>query len=244
MHLQDEQVQRLLHDELEAAALATARAHLTACPQCRARLEEAEVEESRIFAQLEQLDHAPPALDAESLARRSRTRGKTYRWAAGIALLLAASGAALAVPGSPIPGWVSRAAERIGLSAGTPDQVSEPAADASESAGIAIAPGDRFTLIFELGAGSGRATVALTEGSEIIVRSLGGTASFTTGVDRLTVVSEGRPARFEVEVPRPATMVEIRVGGERVWLKDGSRIVTEAAIDPQGRYLVRLSASR
>jgi len=60
-------------------------------------------------------------------------------------------------------------------------------------------------------------------------------------VNRISVDSAAATARFEIEVPRRAPRVEIRVGGRRAFLKDASTIVTDAERTADGQYLVRLS---
>ena len=48
MHLDEETVQRLLHDELEDARGAAARIHLSECGECRALLAQASQEENEM----------------------------------------------------------------------------------------------------------------------------------------------------------------------------------------------------
>jgi hypothetical protein len=83
------------------------------------------------------------------------------------------------------------------------------------------------------------ATVSLTSGDEVLVRSLDG-ANFHSDVDRLLVESNTPGARFEVEIPRSAPSVEIRVGGQVVFQKKSSRIVTSALRSKDGSYRLML----
>ena len=107
MHLNEEQLQRLLHGELSAGARRNAGDHLAACNECRERLVLAQRDEGEILELLRQVDHPLPAVDAEALAARARGIGLVWgRWAAGILLVLGTVGAAYAVPGSPVRGWV------------------------------------------------------------------------------------------------------------------------------------------
>ena len=234
MHLEDEQIQRLLHGELAAAAEAAVRGHLAACADCRGKLEEAEREEERIFDLLHRMDHAPPAADAETVAARARGEAVRWRrWAAGVALTLTAAGAAYAAPGSPLPALVARVAEWV---AGSAPRPAEPG-----PAGIAVEPSERFTIVFGTPQIRGAVAVSLTEGSRIVARRLSGTATFTTGADYLTIENGGSTADYEVELPRSTPWVEIRLGARRLLLKDGTHVVTDAPVDAGGRYLLALA---
>ena len=60
MHLDDEIMQRLLHDELAPAAHAVALEHLEACHACRARLDDEARSEEQVFATLQAIDTTAP----------------------------------------------------------------------------------------------------------------------------------------------------------------------------------------
>lgn len=233
MHLEVEQVQRLLHGELDAPGQVAVRGHLAACADCRGQVEEAEREEALILGLLRQVDHAPPAVDAQALAARARRVVPGWgRWAAGVLLSLAVAGVAYAAPGSPVPAWVDRV---VGWVVGPAPVPPEP-----QSAGVAVEPGARFTIGFGAEQERGIAAVSLTDGSSIVARRLAGTATFTAGVDHLAIENAGSTADYEIELPQSAAWVEIRLGARRLLLKDGARIVTDAPVDAGGRYLLPL----
>jgi anti-sigma factor RsiW len=242
-HLDEETIQRLLHGEIDPPSEAASRAHVAVCAQCRERLREAEREEEKVLALLGRLDRRPVVVDAEALTARARgrslrARGRAPGWqrrAAVVVLAMGAAGAAFAAPGSPLPRWVDRAAAWF-RSEGA-DPVAE-AGTAPESAGIAVPPTERFTI--ELEAGTGAASVRVTEGPDIVVRAAGGAARFVSDVDRLTVESGGSATDFEIELPRDAPRVEILAGGRRVFLKEGARIATDAPRDAGGEYRIDL----
>ncbi len=73
------------------------------------------------------------------------------------------------------------------------------------------------------------------------VRAPIGAASFTSAADRLVITNSGSGATFEIEIPRKAPRVEIRVAGHRIFLKDGSRVLTESLAENGNRYLLPLS---
>jgi hypothetical protein len=269
MHIEDEQIQRILHGELRAPAREEVHRHLTGCAQCRFRLAEAEREEQWIFDLLRRTDHTAPAVDPEILAaigdvnraeKRARVRavaapswgiaivrGGWLQWAAGVALAVAVAGAAYTAPGSPVPAWVDRVAEWMRSPAPqapspvTPGKPETETPSPPVTAGIAVAPRDRFTIRFAGWQSRGLARVALTNESNISARALNAAATFTTGANRLTIDNSGSTADYEIDLPHDAPWVEILVGERRLFLKEGQRLVTGAPTDAEGCYLVSLS---
>ncbi|MFL5575813.1 MAG: hypothetical protein ACJ79S_07600 [Gemmatimonadaceae bacterium] len=242
MHLDEEQVQRLLHGELARPAETAVRDHVEACADCRWRVAEAQREETRVLELLRHLDDPPPRVNATAIAARARgsASGRAARRAAGILAALALAGAAYAAPGSPLPRLIDRVVARV-----HPTQKrSAPVASARApevAAGIAVTPGDRFTILFSATRANGVATVSLTDGPDVAVRATAGTARFTSDVDRLLIESLSDSARFEIEVPRHAARVEMRVGSRRIFLKDGARVSADGRQDAAGRYRIPLS---
>jgi anti-sigma factor RsiW len=243
MHLDEEQVQRLLHGEAAPPAESALRGHLALCEECRALVAEAEREERWVLERLRRVDHAPPPVAVEAILGRDRRRAAGWgRLAAGILLALAVVGVAYAAPGSPFRGVLQWIVEWVGGS--KPPIGAAPSGETNaEQAGIAVAPGDRLTIAFAVEQSGGTATVSLTDGSDVVVRALGGTTTFTSEVDRLTIEHRGVPGRYEILIPRGAPSVEVRVGGQRSFLTEASRVETEYPRDADGRYLVPLSRS-
>jgi hypothetical protein len=233
MHLDDEQIQRLLHGELPAAAQHGVREHLGGCARCRESVDNARRDEGEIFALLRQVDHPPPMVSAEAVARRARIAGIAWgRWAAGILLFVGIAGAVYAAPGSPLRDWVRSAAAWIRTSE-PPIQVSAPTESPdARVAGIAAVPGREFVIVFESPEPGGEARITITAGMEITVRAPVGAASFTSAADRLIIANSSSGASYQIEIPRTAPRVEIQVAGKRVFLKEGSRI---------GKLLIPLS---
>jgi hypothetical protein len=242
MHLDEEQLQRLLHGELSAGPRRDAHDHLAACSECRERLVMAQRDEGEIFTLLRQVDHALPMVHAEALAARARGTGLVWgRWAAGILLILGAAGAAYAVPGSPIREWVRSAAAWIAREdrvSPSPRQSETPTAP---TAGIAALPGQNYVIVFQSLEPGGQARVSLTDGAEVTVRAPSGAARFTSAPDRLLIDNQGSGATFEIEIPRAAPRVEIRVAGKGIFLKQGERVAAPHSPSVEGRYVIRLS---
>jgi len=246
MHLDEEQVQRLLHRELAPRAEAAARDHVDACADCRWQVEEAQREEARVLELLRHVDHPPPRVAAAATMARARagrgTRGRWVRRAAGIVVATAAAGAAYAATGSPLPRVIDRVVAWVHRQPAPPVPPA-PAARPSApeaAAGISVTPGGRFTIVFPANRVGGVATVTLTEGTDVTVRARAGRARFTSDVDGILVESLGDSVRFEIEVPRRAASVEMRVGSRRVFVKDGVRVSAEGRRDAEGKYHFRL----
>ena len=247
LHLDEEQVQRVLHGQLTPESEPLLRDHLGACVACRSRIEIADRDERRALALLRQLDHAAPHIGIETVlvARRLRSNG-LRRWAAGVLLTLVVGSAVYAAPGSPIPGLIDRL---IGTGRSVRRQPDRPAtpnvarmeARAEAIQGVAADPGDAFTIEFSAREHEGGVAVSLTDDTEIVVRAVGGAATFTSHADRISVDSAASTTQFEIEVPRRAPRVEIRIGGRRALLKVAATITADAEHATNGRYLLRLS---
>lgn len=236
MHLDDEQLQRLLHGELPRAVERSLRDHLVACDECRARLADLGREESETYGLLLLVDHPAPRVTAEAVAAAATPAGRSWgRWAAGVLLALTAAGAAYALPGSPLREWVREWSAWV-------ERAPEPASPLTpELAGIAIEPGSSLTILFTTVQPEGQVRVSLAAGDAVRVRAPTGAARFTSNAGRLVIDNSGSPATFEVEIPRGAARVEIAVAGDRIFLKEGARVTAEGG--GEAGYLLPLVPS-
>jgi len=244
MHLDEEQLQRLLHRQLPSRASRSVRDHLAECADCRERLVTAERDDSAVFALLREVDHTVPVVDPEALvARLGWTNLGWGRWAAGLLLLVGIAGAVYALPGSPVRQWFRSAVLQIG---GSEPPASSTRAEASTLpvAGFAAVPGPRFVIAFESPESGGHARVSLTDGKHVTVRAPNGAARFTSAANRMGIANAGTGATFEIEIPRTARRVEIRVAGASIFLKDGSRVTSDRPATTEGDYLIPLSPRR
>jgi hypothetical protein len=238
MHLDDERIQRLLHDELGSIGAET-RLHLESCAACRDLVEEARAEERRIIGLLSQVDHPIAAVDPRILLAGRRTSGRAWgRRAAAIILGAAIAGAAYALPGSPLPAALDNllgigVARRDSAPATQADRVSTP------PAGIAV-PAEDGLVILLLAEGEGAvATIELTEDEEVVVRAVEGSATFTSDPGHVTVRSSG-PVRLQIHIPRTAASVEVRSGSTPVFRKLAGGPVSETLPDSTGRFVIPL----
>lgn len=240
-HLDEEQLQRAAHGEL-AQGDAPARAHLAACDECRGRLDDATRDEMEVDALLRLLDHPAPAVTASTIAARARGVDAGWmRWAASIVVGLALAGAAYAAPGSPVPRWLARVATLVDARQARPGPVAPVPVAAAVTGGIAVAPGASLLILFTAPQAAGEARVSLTDSGEVVVRSIIGSATFTSGVDRLVIDNAGSSASYEIQIPRSAPRVEMRIGDRRILLKDGPRLTTATSAHARDPVILPLA---
>ena len=240
MHLDEEQVQRVLHDELAPATESRIRDHLDTCDECRTRVGHAGREETRIFELLQTIDRPVSAMRSGSAVRQARDRRSSWPTrAAAVVIGVAIAGAAYAAPGSPM-----RALLR-GLVVHRIDRPSAPAIQRdlpndTQTAGVAVSPGARLTIDITTSPRSGVATVLLVDGDEVVVRAAGGRPTFHSALDRLIIENSTTVTALSIEIPRRAPLVEVRLDGRRVLRKAGSEM-TGAKPDSIGRYVLAVN---
>ncbi len=193
---------------------------------------------------LRYLDHQPPVVTADEIAARARETGNRIRlrWAAGFILAAVLAGTAVAMPGSPVRGWISSVTARLrGESA--PKSVDFAPAP-QEMAGIAIVPGTNFAIEFTRLQESGHARVTFTDGDQVQVSGPSGAASFSSDPERLVIDNEGSSADFAIELPRASPRIVIRVAGARVLLKQGDRVTLTRGTAEATSWILPLTVER
>jgi hypothetical protein len=247
MHLDEEQVQRVLHGELPPPLEAAVHGHLATCSECRRRVGEAEREELEVAALLRHVDHPTPRVDAETVIADAGAHGVRWgRRAAGVLVALGLAGLSYALPGSPVPALVSTAVNWVDRLAARPAPPPPPSPAEVEpaEAGIAMTPGPELVILFTSARAEGSVRVSLTDDTQVVVRAPAGAARFTSLTDRLVIENAGPPAEFEIRIPRDARRVEIRVDGRRILLKERARIAADRPAEPAGHYLLPLTGPR
>lgn len=242
MHLDAEQIERLLHAELAPERQAPLRAHLRECVRCARRLAVAAREEEEIFAALRHLDHPVPPVTVHGIARRaSPVRRVRRRVAAGVALALATSSVLYAIPGAPLHELLrGSAARRVPAERAQP----APAAPAAppvlpeppHAAGVAVVPGTAFRVVFAAAQERGQLLVRRVDAAELTVRAIGESVPFDLAVDRLTVDNEGASADYEILLPRRAPRIQILIGTSVVLWQDERGVRAGVESDVEGRY--------
>ena len=252
MHLNDELIQRTLHNELSLQDVLPVREHTAHCSACRELLDRARLDEQRVDALLQQLDHRMPTLRATAVMRSARPSPRPMRWlqyAAALLFMTTLGGVAYAAAGAPLPDFVQRMISRVRTIPRTTPSASSsaqipavvPAAPPRQpgAAGVAVAPGRSLLILFATAKTGGAAHVTLTDGEDVIVRAPTGAAEFTSTDGRLAIVNKAPDAVYEIVIPRNALHVEIHVGGRRLFVQDGGRI-TSGAVAADGRYILPL----
>ncbi|HEU4364135.1 MAG TPA: anti-sigma factor [Candidatus Krumholzibacteria bacterium] len=243
MHLDEEHIQRFLHDELDAPSKERLSQHLAECRQCAWNIDEAAREEKAIFDLLRHADHPAPAVHIAAFTGRGRRASAVWgRRAAGIVIVAALAGAAYAVPGSPIPELLKRAVGQI-TGRPQPPPAGEPAPIQPVTSGISVPADNHFAIHFTAEQDEGVVTVSWTGQAMVVMRVLGGRATFTTDAGRLTIENNGATADYEIEIPRDLQRIEITAGSRSLFLKDGDYQVSPAQRDTQGRIILSLTPS-
>lgn len=195
------------------------------------------------------IDHPVPPLSAAAVVALAEARTRTrmharrtaLRWAAAVLLSAGVAGVAVAAPGSPVLRWLTELVQRV--SGRREMRAPAPAAQGEEAggmAGIAVLPGDSFTVTFTAPGAGGVVLVSFHERAEILARARPGAARFTTEPDRLLIEPRAAGDTFALEIPLTAARVELRAGGARLLVVERGRVSPASAADSLGRYVVRL----
>jgi hypothetical protein len=196
-----------------------------------------------INALLRHLDHPSPPVSAEVIVARARGRKPGWgRWAAGILLVTGLGGVAYAFPGSPVPRWLDAVADAI---AGTrnppvPSDSVTPGVPGALAAGVAVAPGSDFTILFSRTSDSGQIRITMTSEGDVIVRAPGGAATFTSDINRLVVNNQPGSAVFDIAIPGSAPRVAIQIQDRQVFLKDHDQVTVNGATVSSEPYVLPL----
>lgn len=241
MHLDEEQIQRFLHDELDARSKETLSRHVVGCESCARLVADAEREERAIFDLLGRVDHPAPLVDAASFAPKRTALAVWGRRAAGVVVVAALAGAAYAIPGSPLPALLQQFVESINGDDSPPPSEGLSVPPGRATSGISVPAAPRFAIYFVVEEPEGVVAVSLTDEPNIVVRALGGAATFTTDVDRLTIDNRDSAADYEIEIPRDAPFVAASIGRRQILLKDGDAFATGLPTDERGRHVFSLS---
>lgn len=192
--------------------------HLARCERCGARLAELRSELERTFRRLELLDGPVPPPDLPGVLARAKEAG---RWhgsraavAAGVVLVVVGAAAALALPRSPVRGWLLGPDREV---PGAPESDRGGEGDLA-TAGFAFRPEGPTVLLLTGGPRRGGVTVVVTDESELRVRASDPRARFSLAPGRLEVRSEVDSLDLEVSVPPSLPGLTIRVGA-RVLLR-------------------------
>lgn len=236
MHLEREQIQRVLHGELGPAAEPVER-HLAACRVCREAVEGARQEEASIYALLESLDgeRRPVQLAAVKRQARGVARRGIRRWAAGVIAAAGLAGVAYAVPSSPLRALIARMQREAPPAVAIGDSSSHVGVSAaSELTTVSVASGNSVVVAIAQAQPGMTLRIELADVVEVSV-SGPAAARYSVGPARVLVESAGEGGEYHVVVPRRAPRVEVTLEGRRVWLKEGERVEGEWTVRVEKR---------
>lgn len=255
-HPDDGTLEALVHGELEPAVGTAVEAHLTECVPCRTRLAEARENDAWVRERLGVLVTPVPhasAAQVRALSRRAVIRD-AWRRAAMIGLLVASgSGVVLAMPS--VRAWIGGLATQVGdpvrrpanqpvARSGSPVTSGGEGAPASPS-GVSIVPGPRFVVILEATQEAGRLRVRESERSDVLFVTHGPPVRLETRSIGIRVYNAGAGSDYDIELPRAARDVDVRLGGESLFRRVGERWERSAADpDADGWRVVDLRAVR
>ncbi len=242
MHLSEDKIEQLLDGELPEHEAQTLRDHLAACGACVEAFEAARLEDRDIARLLGSLDHHIPDVDPSQLRVRARRRALRPRLAAASIALLVVAGAAYAMPGSPLRSWFARVFPGDGETAESLSRGDEAGIPGTQPAGVSVLPSGRFELVFEANQESGLVRISLAAQAEVAVQSDREGVGYSVEPSGVRVLNAGSSANYQVVIPRDAESVSIRVRDSIVFKKQRATIVTSAARDDAGRYVLDLSA--
>lgn len=227
MHPDASRLMSYADGELPSAERASIRQHLIACATCGAMVEEGERTRDEIDVLLRAVDHPHPSVSAASLVRRAQREGtgrtRAFRRAAGIVLAVVAAGVAYAAPGSPLREWI-RGPERAPAAAtSSPVQARRPI-PRRITAGIAVTAGESLVIQFAASQQTGVVRITLVDSATVVVRAPESAATFSSAEGRLLIDNAGSTASFEIELPRAAPSIEVRVGDRRLLMSRGGQL--------------------
>lgn len=245
MHASRGELVSYLDGEVPADERRALSAHLDDCERCAEVLEELGRLSRRLSAALEALDRPAPGIEAASIRRRaaaarpdhgSRTAGRRRRsLLAAAVLLIAFTGAAAAIPGSPLRAWLSDSVRTIadffdagGEVPSTP-AAPEPEATSRPPSGVAVAPhGGGVTISLRSPSPDALVRVRLVEGPRASVLATG--ARYRTGAGSVEVL-DAAAGEVTIEIPRAARWAVVEVDGRRIVEKRGDDLRLLAPAD-------------
>ena len=203
----------------------------------------ADDELSRMLASI---DHRVPALRANDIIKRARIRsGRRSALLAAAAVILAASVATAAVPGSYLRRYLQHLIDG-GVTAPAARQTG--AADASDvsSRGIAFAPGPQVDVDFRAEQSSGALQVRWADVSSVMLAQTGssGDAHYALTPGGVIVDNGGSTASYSLVLPRTLARARVRIAGRLVFSKDADSVSCTGTRVDTGSCVIEVAAER
>jgi hypothetical protein len=246
-HIDQGRLQAWLDGELPPPDATSVSNHLEGCPVCRDAVRELEALEAAASGAISLLE--PPSPDVEAALwdvrrRRARARAAGHRQrlgAAAVVVLLLGAGAAVAMPGSPVRGWIEGRSEAELPSA--PSDGSETAAAAALGVTVDLLDGAIVVVFHDAPEGM---VLELEPVGETRVGVYAPAASrFRTAPGRVEVTVSGPGDLLRVRIPDSARWAEIRVHDRVVArVADGDLVLPAAAGESAFDTRIRVDLTR
>lgn len=244
-HLTDADIAAAVHGDAGRGVAgtmpaATRQAHLEACAECRARLNEARRLDSSAAGLLRAIEAAPLPFDANDViaAARRRTSAPQRRRSsilatalAAVVVLCAAGVVAFAFPTSPLGRWLRQMRESVsGVPRRTAAGMPGPTMGSMDpsASGVAVAPVGGVTVTFRDAiprtlriryCDTSLATLRVlprVAGTEPTTGALSGRVRFTVSRGRIAVTTADPQTTFELTLPKNTPAAYVTDGAQRI----------------------------
>jgi hypothetical protein len=205
-------------------------AHVATCAVCSARLQTLQSEMDHAARALEQLDGPVPQVNARALIERATrersevatpdvpSRRRFPARAAAVAALLVVTGAAAALPGSPVRRWAER---RFGSGDVPPAPENVQTTPASDGfGGVALPAHLPLLIILPTSVESGSLALAVALENITQVLSSDPDTGFSVGPGVLTLATRANSLQIEITAPSTMPRLMVRVGNRMVFDRD------------------------
>ena len=203
----------------------------------------ADDELSRMLASI---DHRVPALRVNDVIKRARIRsGRRSALLAAAAVILAASVATAAVPGSYLRRYLQHLIDGR-ATALAPRQTGSAVASDVSSRGIAFAPGPHVDVDFRAEQASGALQVRWADVSSVMLAQTGssGDAHYALTPGGVIVDNGGSTASYSLVLPRTLARARVRIAGRLVFSKDADSVSCTGTRVDTGSCVIEVAAER
>ncbi|HSL72108.1 MAG TPA: zf-HC2 domain-containing protein [Longimicrobiales bacterium] len=249
-HYPEGVLQAYLDDEVGADARAQVDAHVSACADCSARLQDLRQLDALFTSAVQTVDvRTIPAAALAELQVRAQQRGWRERFAgspralarAAMFVIGISAVAAATVPGSPLRGWLIDTWEAITSDQETvaPPAQPQPEPEVAATAARATASNGRIRVLLRAPDPSSRVHVVLIDGERAVVEATGAAVAPRTRTGSGWVELVGGAGDIRISLPRGVPRATVEVDGRLYLSKEGADLrVFSPTVDTAGAELI------
>lgn len=222
-HIDDSEAAAMIHASGQDPVVdARVRSHISHCDACAERLESLRAADRQAGILLSSLDVRAPVISAQELISAgkrvpSEANGARYRRAAAIVgFMVIATGAAAAIPNSPVRQLITRIRESVRQQTGDAQRRPRAGIESVVAPAVSMVPESTLDVVFAEGATAGTVRVGLVDGAEVSLSSPDSGSRYRVGPARIDV-DHGSATTFELLLPRSLARVRILIGGKLVF---------------------------